>query len=116
MADRVKFHYLKSSAFRTVHADGIVGGIAPTGFLNATFFSERFAIPTSSTHLVNPNGTLGEEVNEERTSREGVTRELEVNLVMSPQVVSKLHQWLGERLAEFKTMSDAAAGKKAGNP
>lgn len=96
---KVKFHYLKSSAFRTIHIDGVFGGLSPSGFLNVAFFNERWAIPQASTYNVNEDGTLGTEIQDERVGREGITRELEVNLVMSPSMAKRLHEWLSEKLS-----------------
>src|SRR3989442_6878794 len=41
----VTFHYIKSSQFRVVHADGIIGGVTPRGLIHIAVFSERPAIP-----------------------------------------------------------------------
>lgn len=110
MADRIKFHYIKAPAFRTIHADGVLGGPAPSGFLNATFFTERLAIPQTTTFKVTAAGVLGEELLDERVSRDGITRELEVNLVMSADMAKRLHDWLGDHLQKLA----AAAGKTSG--
>ncbi len=110
MADRVKFHYLKAPAFRTIHVDGVLGGPTPSGFLNAAFFSERLPILQTSTFRINPDGTLGAEMIEEREAREGITREVEVNLVMSVAAATELHKWLGEHLRTIATMPSRTRG------
>jgi hypothetical protein len=102
MAPRVKFNYLKGSAFRTVHVDGVFGGVAPSGFLNMSVFTERHAIPQAQTFELKEDGNLGNEIAEDRIGREGFTRELEVNLVMSVEMVKKLHGWLGEQLTKLE--------------
>jgi hypothetical protein len=106
MTDRAKFHYLKSPAFRTVHVDGVLGGPSPSGFLNAAFFSERLPIPQTTTFAVTDKGMLGEELVDARVGRDGLTREVEVNLIMSVDMATRLHGWLGQHL---KTFAEATA-------
>lgn len=111
MADRVKFHYLKAPGFRTIHVDGVLGGPAPSGFLNAAFFSERLPIPQTSTFAVTAEGGLGDELIDERVGRDGVTREVEVNLIMSVDMAARLYGWLGEHL---KKVAEVQQPKGAG--
>jgi hypothetical protein len=110
MPDRVKFHYLKAPAFRTIHVDGVLGGPAPSGFLNAAFFSERIPILQTSTFSLTPDGTLGAEMVEEREAKDGITREVEVNLVMSVATATELHKWLGDHLRTIATMPPRTRG------
>lgn len=100
---RVKFDYLKSHLFRTVHADGVIGGPTPDSRkLYMALYSERAPIPTQVTHELKAIGQemlqLGEEVSELRISRDAVVRELEVGVVMDLASAAILHKWLGEKL------------------
>ena len=36
----VTFDYIKSNLFRVIHADGVWGGIAPTGKIHLSFFND----------------------------------------------------------------------------
>jgi hypothetical protein len=88
----IALNYVKSNQFRVVHVDGVFGGMSPTGLIHASIFSERFPIPQIIRQVVKEDGTLGEEV--DRTIREGVIREAEVDLVMSREVAVVLRDWL----------------------
>lgn len=110
MASRVKFNYLKGPAFRTVHVDGVFGGVAPSGLLNVSVFTERLAIPQAQTFELKEDGNLGKEIADERVGREGITRELEVNLVMSADMVKKLHGWLGEQITKLDSLPPKGSG------
>ena len=46
--DKIRFHYLKSPHFMTVHVDGAIGGPTPRGLLHAAVYAERVAIPNST--------------------------------------------------------------------
>jgi hypothetical protein len=117
MADdkRIRIHYIKSSSFRVVHADGVVGGPTPAGLLQISFFSERAPIPTMVEHAVSDLGggvmKLGAEVG--RESKQGVVREVEVSTVMTGEMAKKLYAWLGQHIGRL----DAASkfdGEEAG--
>jgi hypothetical protein len=110
MSDRIKFHYLKAPAFRTIHVDGVLGGPAPSGFLNAAFFSERLPIPQTSSFNVTTDGTLGDELVDARVGRDGITREVEVNLVMSVAMATRLYGWLGEHLKKVTPATPSPGG------
>jgi hypothetical protein len=93
----VQFHYLKSSAFRVVHADGVFGGVSPGGFIFMSLFSERPPIPDTTTHEVK-DGRIGDELTEERISRNGIVRELEVGVVLDLRTAAALHDWLAQKI------------------
>ena len=89
----VQFHYIKSNHFRVVHADGVWGGPTPRGLINMSFFSERLPIPKSLTHEVTDEG-IGPEI--DRKTKEGIIREIEVEVVVDSQMAQRLVQWLQE--------------------
>lgn len=98
----VRYHYLKSTAFRIVHADGVFGGPTPKGLVHLAFFSERFPLPQQTEHelarIDEGKAQIGSEIPSGRVSREGLVREVEVGVLMSPDVGRAFHKWLGEQL------------------
>lgn len=98
----VQFHYIKSNHFRVAHGDGAVGGVTPSGLIHACFYSERPAIPTVVTQSVSPAGELGGEIS--RSGRDGIVRELEVDVLMSLQVARSFRQWLDTQIAQLESL------------
>lgn len=94
----IRFHYVKSPSFRTVHVDGMIGGPTPNGNVHAAFFSERPAIPTSTKFEVTADGTLGSEVEGGREGREGYVRELDVDCVFTVETAKRFRDWLDESI------------------
>src|SRR5689334_2670906 len=92
----VRFHYLKSSAYRVIHADGVIGGPTPNGFLQFSFYTERLPIPAMTEHAAIDAGggrtKLGEEVR--REGKIGVVRDVEVGVIMTVDMATKLRAWL----------------------
>ncbi|MCB7129919.1 MAG: hypothetical protein J3T61_10330 [Candidatus Brocadiales bacterium] len=110
----IKFDYIKSQYFRVIHADGAIGSITPAGFIHFALYNERAAIPRQTTHLVKPDGTLGERVFEETVGRETIVREMDVDVVMSVTVAENLQKWLIEKIEEAKALQAKSEKKSKG--
>jgi len=107
--DKIRFHYIKSNYFRVVHVDGAYGGITARGTIEINLYSERPPIPQVAVHQVKPDGTLGDEIKEERVGRDGIIREIEVGATMDLEVAKSLMMWLKDKI---QTIEDAR--KQAG--
>lgn len=101
---RVRFDYIKSTAYRVIHADGVVGGLSPRLDVQMNFWSERFPIPKQVVHVVQPDGTLGDEVPSERSVRQAIVREVDAGVVLDLEVAKALVHWLAERIEEAETI------------
>lgn len=95
--ETIRISYLKSSGFRQLHVDGIIGGLTPHGLMHIATFCERPAIPNVTVHKV-INSMLGPIDTTE--GREGTVREIDADLFMTLNTARSLHQWLGEKLTE----------------
>ncbi len=111
---QVKFDYIKSQYFRVIHADGAIGGVTPSGFIHFALYSERAAIPRQITHLIKPDGSLGERVMEKTVSRETIVREMDVDVILSVPVAESLRKWLEEKIEEAKTIQAKSKKKSKG--
>ncbi len=103
--DTLGIHYLKSSLYRTVHADGAYGGVTPKGLLDVSFYSERRPIPSYVVHHVQPNGSLGTEIRENRISKDGIIRDLEVGIMLDLDTGRSLLAWLQLKVAELERIA-----------
>jgi len=101
---KVRFHYIKSNHFRVIHVDGAHGGITPTGMIQVAFHNDRSPIPQQVVSTVHENGTLGREIAEERVSRDGVVREVEVEAIMSLDTARALRKWLDEKIQSLEDL------------
>jgi hypothetical protein len=111
---KVKFHYIKSPYYRTVHVDGVIGGVTPHSTLALGIYSERLVYPDQMVYGVSPQGDLGNELKEERISREGIGRELEASLVMSITTARELARWLIRNIRSAENAIKELQAKKAG--
>ena len=105
--------YIKSNFFRVVYGSGAIGGITPSGLINFAIYNERIAIPTTITQeLLQDEGRLGGEI--ARESREGIVRELEVEVLMDTNAANRLVEWLKDKIAVIEEL--AAGGTEEAKP
>ncbi len=91
----VDIHYEKNPLYRTIHADGAVGGVTPLNQVNINFYSTRNSIPKSMNQKINDDGTLNEESIEISTdSKSGIIREIEIGLYMNRQTALDIYNFL----------------------
>lgn len=98
--DSVTFHYIKGPDFRTIHIDGAIGGITPSGFLHIAMYCERSAIPRKLTQEIRPDGSLGSIISSE--GKDGVARQMEIDIIVNEATAKSLKLWLDEKLVEFE--------------
>lgn len=94
----VPFHYIKSNLFRVVHTDGAVGNVTPAGLIFVGLYSERAPIPQMMIHEVTDAGQVGTERQEERVSKKGIVREVEIGAMMNVDVATAFVTWLEEKI------------------
>jgi len=99
---RIRFDYIKSQFFRTVHVDGIFGGLAPNGkSIRLSIWNERWPIPKQTVYETDELGNLVKEYLEERITREAIVREVDVDLVLDIECAQQIRDWLSERIEEL---------------
>ncbi len=91
-------HFIKSSSFRVVPASGAWYGGDSQRNLHLTFFNERTPIPNKTVVNLNEQGAVVGEDLSKRVSKEGVIRELEVDVVLSIPAAVDFYKTLGENL------------------
>ena len=112
MPKSLTFHYLKGPDFRTIHVDGAIGGLTPSGHLHIAFYCERAPIPQIVTQKINADGSLGDVL--KQTVKEGVVRQMETDIIVNEDTAKNIKVWLDQKLEEFETRRQVArAVKKA---
>ncbi|MCL1470645.1 hypothetical protein [Argonema antarcticum] len=102
----IKFNYIKSNLFRVVRVDGIWAGITPNLDINVNLCSERYPIPQQTLHKIDPDGSIGEEIIDERISRDGIVREVEVGAVMDISTAKSLIELLQELIEQVEKVTE----------
>jgi len=97
--NKIKFDFIKSNAYRVIHADGAYGGLSPRLGIFMALYSERPPIPQSVTHEFSGSG-LGQELRELRITRDAVVREVEVGVYLDVEVAKVVIAWLQEKVRQ----------------
>ena len=105
---QVVFEYARDPMFRSTHADGCIGGLTPNGQIHIAFFSERPVLPKRHVFRLNPDGSLGAEVPTEKAAAESITRDMQVDVLMTVQAAEGLKNWLDQYLTALKSRPGGA--------
>lgn len=108
----IEFHYIKSPSFRTVHADGVIGGPTYRGYIHMSVYNERPAIPQVVTAKFDHKGNIKEQ--ETTQGLQGVTRELDVDVILDKEAAKALYTWLGEHLQAIEKREKQLDDQKTG--
>jgi hypothetical protein len=99
--NRIVIEYLKSQHFRVIHVDGGIGGPTPSGHIHLAVFSERPAIPRRLVADVS-GGAIGDPIPEETVVRDGMIREMDIDMVMSMSAAEEIGKLLTKIAADLK--------------
>lgn len=98
---QVGIYYQRSRHYRTIHSDGAQIGLTPRGQIKFTLFSDQKPKPEFVLHQITPEGNLGESL--EEVVKEGVIREVEVNVVMDLNTTTAFVNVLQATLKQLET-------------
>ena len=90
----INIYYEKTSMYRSIHADGLIGGITPKNIVNLNFYSTRNSIPKSVNHSINYNGELDEFGVNSPDSKVGIFREIEMGIYMNKETAEEIYDFL----------------------
>lgn len=112
LPETINFDYLKSAQFRVIHSDGAFFALTTQGGVTISFFAERQPIPRRVTHKVNGDGSLGEEIVEQRVVRDAVIRDTEVAVTMSLDTAKRIREKLDEVFKIVEKMNQPTESRK----
>jgi hypothetical protein len=114
-SEKLRIEYINSHSYRMVRADGAFCGTSPRLELFISFYNERFPIPRVLVYQATDSGTPGEEILEDRESKEGIIREVEVGITMDLPTAKSFAAWLTQKVGELeKTRERVLSGQPEG--
>jgi hypothetical protein len=102
----ILFHYIKSSFFRVIYAEGAYGGVTPRGKLHFSLYNERPAIPRLTEVDVAEDGVTTSGPERIVETRAGIVREVETQILMDLPVAIEFHSWLGSQILKAQKISE----------
>lgn len=109
----ITFHFANSEHFREIYADGVWGGVILGGRIQMAIFRDRYYLPEHVEYDVRDDGVLGNEIS--RSVPEGVSREIETNLIMNLNVAIDMRDWLTARINEVSNLSNTQSNDSQSN-
>jgi len=96
----VKFKYIFADDYNPIYANGVFGGVAPSGELVINFYLERHALPISQSHHVNNDGTLDSTVlmNEPDDLGSSMVRFVNNGVVLNLDAAKVVHSWMEQQI------------------
>lgn len=94
----IPIHFVKGNHFRVAQASGAWFGTDPQGNFHLTFYSERLPLPKKIIFKLNEKGQFLHEDITKRESKDGIVREMEIDIVMSVAAAQGLAQLLTQNL------------------
>jgi predicted ABC-type ATPase len=90
----INIYYEKTPMYRTIHSDGVIGGLTPKNMVNLNFYSTRNAIPKAITHAISASGSLDKEGIRSADSKIGIIREIESSVYISKETAEEIFEFL----------------------
>jgi hypothetical protein len=111
----IKFKYVFSYNYNPVYVNGAHGGVSPRGELVVNFYLERPPLPNAITHEINPNGTIGNETEQDPEDyKNSFVRFVSDGIILNYDSARNIHQWLGDRIKEMEAVEQAKASMRMG--
>ena len=100
--------FVKSPQARSIHYDGVWGGITPQGLIMAAFFTEYRTYPSRVNYEITPEGGLAEQSRDDPGS---ITRQIEAEVFMSLESARSFRNWLSEKITQLEDQSSRRPGR-----
>ena len=113
----VAVQYVKAKHFRVIHADGVIGGILPSGRgMNVAFYSERIPFSQAEVFELGPNGEMIRPTKIRK--KPGFHREIEMSASMDYNTAKSLMDWLNKIVPVLEEIEQSrnTNGRSAKNP
>lgn len=102
---KIIFKYIFEDNYNPVYVNGAFGGINTQGEIVANFYLERMALPNATTHLLDPNGNIGELINvDPKDLGESFVRFVQSGIVLNLDSAKQLRDWLSEHIKSLETL------------
>jgi hypothetical protein len=104
---KVLVEYSKSKDYRIVAATGAWGGLSPQGEIICNLFVEQTVQPEKIEITLDAQGKVVDESIINRSKLFHYTRELQIGVVMRPDIAKTIGQWLIDQSDKISPLSDS---------
>lgn len=111
---KITFRFVREDDYRVLPVNGVWGGVTPRGDIRVEIFHEYEALPGTVTHVLSPEGQLGEEVGREKpTGLEGKVfdRRVFAGIMLTASQAESIGQWLQAKAADARKREATTASE-----
>ena len=90
----VNIYYQKNPLYRSIYADGLIGGPTPANSICFSFYATRNTLPKSVKHEITPEGGVSADGKLSADSKSGIMREIEVSVYLNKQTAKEIFEYL----------------------
>lgn len=90
----IAIHYQKNPFYRTIYADGLIGGKTLANAYSFSFYATRNPIPKILVHDVDQDGTIEPIGKSSEDSKIGIIREIEIGIYMNETTARDIYVYL----------------------
>jgi len=99
---KITFVYKYPIDYCPQYISGVWGGINPSGFIEANFYSDHIPLPETSTHLLKDNKLIGKAVSRTPEQPIGPTRFIRQGIIMDIDMAKSFKEWISEKIKELE--------------
>ena len=110
----VEFIYQKSNDYKIIYVNGVYGGLTNKGDIKFDLFHEYNPVPEADVYSVTEDGLLGERVRQKGILDNVFIRERLIGVIMTPQAVRSIGQWLISKADEYDKWAEETRTKLGG--
>ncbi len=111
----VEFIYLKNKDYKVHYVHGAQGELTPSGDIKIDLFIEYLPSSQVDIHEILENGQFGPIKEQQRPAVNKIIREKMVGLIMSPDTVKNLADWLIKKVELYDTIQKQSGKEATGN-
>ncbi|OPY51910.1 MAG: hypothetical protein A4E51_01448 [Methanosaeta sp. PtaU1.Bin055] len=101
LPSKIRFIYKKSDDYKQCFVNGAYGSFSPHGDFICDFFFEFKEIPPEQEARVDIKNDQLDYIKVESTDVPEYTREIRLGIIMSPQELIDLRDWLNKRIEDY---------------
>jgi hypothetical protein len=100
------YKFLNSPQYRTVHVDGVFGGVTTRGLISLSLYSEHSSLPSKITYQINEDRIPQEFSRENFPADVNITREIEINAMFDLEVAKSTRDWLDGHIKTLENLKN----------
>ncbi|MFZ5453817.1 MAG: hypothetical protein ACOZF2_18340 [Thermodesulfobacteriota bacterium] len=102
--EKITFVYKYPIDYCPQYISGVWGGINPSGFIEAHFYSDHIPLPEASTHRLEGNKLIGKAISKLPEQPLGPIRIVKQGIIMDLDMAKSFKEWINEKIKALEKL------------